>query len=286
MDPGDILFLEFSSHGGSNREVVKEWEFGGNEIIENGILYELNAMFCVSDFDFRNTRRIRFRSYANSNGDYFYIDNVEFEDLEESGSALISVNDDDALKVESLCGLLDATNVDSFMCNLALVPCSTVQNCYESVASSVTEAVEPCGDDFGCIVAAESNVAEYLYCLIECSQAYVVLPNTTTPALEMPLPADGNHTDSSSPSKIITFDDSEQGYGKWWRLNASDLYDGDVPNQVTRIQDNTGESTLPLKDAHDVSQYDAFLIWRLMGWILEIPCFLSIRRTAGRTGRL
>jgi len=80
VDHGDALLLEYSSDGGSNWEIVKEWIFGEDaDLNDNGIVYQLNTTFYSADYVFSEDSFIRFRSDASSDSDHFYMDNVEFE---------------------------------------------------------------------------------------------------------------------------------------------------------------------------------------------------------------
>jgi len=76
------LLLEYSPDSGANREVVKEWEFGGDELKQNDVPYELDAPFYISDYyELTPTAWIRFRSDANSDSNDFSVDNEEFAGL-------------------------------------------------------------------------------------------------------------------------------------------------------------------------------------------------------------
>ena len=101
-----------------------------------------------------------------------------------------------------------------FTCNPALVPCITDQDCTVAVATSVAEGAEKCGNDFECVLAVESDLVNYLNCLVECNEAFVALPNNTisTPATiaptpVIPLPVESNNANASSSWEVIALDD-------------------------------------------------------------------------------
>ena len=68
-----MLVLEYSSDGGKNWEMVKEWIFGDPDFVTNDYAYKLNALFYDTDYDFSSNALLRFRSDADNNDRIFYI---------------------------------------------------------------------------------------------------------------------------------------------------------------------------------------------------------------------
>jgi hypothetical protein len=235
LEPGDMMLLEYSSDGGSNWDVVKQWIFG-EDILENGDPYQFNVTFYSTDYDFSAYALIRFRSDANSKEDNFYIDDVSFE-----GSKKINSDSSDIMAVNffSYCGVRNETDTSQFVCNPAKVACNSDQDCYENVAATFISITESCGDDPTCIQNAQSAV-EYVDCLTECDR---------------PVAATSQRWES------ITSDDFENGYGNFVDKGGdseivSFVDDNNVTTKMVQLKnDNNANSSLPLRDYYDVRKY-------------------------------
>lgn len=235
LEPGDMMLLEYSSDGGSNWEVVKEWIFG-EDILENGDPNHFNVTFYNTDYDFSAYALIRFRSDANSKEDNFYIDDVVFE-----GSKKIDIDTGDIMAVNffSYCGLRNETETSQIVCNPAKVACNSDQDCYENVAAVFISIAEKCGNDPTCIQNAQGAV-EYVDCLTECDQ---------------PIGA------TSQQWEIITSDDFDNGYGNFVDKGddseiISFVNDNNVTTKMVEIRnDNDANSSLPLREYYDIRKY-------------------------------
>jgi hypothetical protein len=231
LEPGDMMLLEYSSDGGSNWDVVKQWIFG-EDILENGDPSQFNVTFYSTDYDFTAYALICFRSDANSKEDNFYIDDVSFE-----GSKKINSDSSDIMAVIffSYCGVRNETDTSQFVCNPAKVACNSDRDYYENVAATFISITESCGDDPTCIQSAQSAV-EYVDCLTVCDR---------------PLAATSQRWES------ITSDDFENNYGNFVDKGGdseivSFVDDNNVTTKMVQLKNNkNANSSLPLRDYYE-----------------------------------
>lgn len=252
------FFLEISTDGGNNFDIIDRWISGTD--VSNNIRYYEEVV--ISDYTLSGQTVLRFRSDASSNADYVYIDDIVVALC--SGQGISNCQEGAACDDGNACTINEVYDEN----------CDCVGTVQDADSDGICDAEDscpslhsgligsPCDDGDICTV---SDV--YVSEICGCAGTYIDADSDG-----VCIGLDPNDNDACIPigddcagmtCNVIMYDDFEAGMGNW-NSGGSDAirYDSN-PNSgsyALRIRDNSGVGSSAFTNILNVSSYAAITV--------------------------